>query len=87
MEQAYNRIFELHGEKEAWISSDEQMLKQLFFIILDNARKYSEQRIIVNIEQEQQAYKVSIRDFGHGIASEQLPHLFERFYRVGEDQP
>ena len=86
MSQAYNRHFELHGVKQAAIQSDEHMLRQLLFIILDNARKYSDDQIVVNVEQQSTGYKVAIRAFGRGIPTEQLPHLFDRFYRVSEDR-
>lgn len=86
MEQAYNRPFELHSVPEAFIQSDEQMLKQLLFIILDNARKYSEDRIIVHLERQANGYSIAVRDYGQGIPAEQIPHLFERFYRVSEDR-
>lgn len=86
MEHAYNRTFIFKGEREALITTDEKMLKQLLFIILDNARKYSDKQIVVQLEKEQEAFKVSIRDFGRGIPPEQLPYVFDRFYRVSEDR-
>lgn len=86
MQQAYHRPFELSGMDVASLMTDEQMLKQLLFIILDNARKYSEDRILVNVTQQKNMVQITIRDFGQGIAKEQLPHLFDRFYRVSEDR-
>lgn len=86
MSQAYSRNFELIGFQKAFAISDEQLLKQLFFIILDNARKYSEDRIEVTIVNAGDTVEVTIHDFGHGIPENQLPHLFERFYRVSEDR-
>lgn len=86
MEQAYNRTFELHLNEELTIYSDEQKLKQLFFIILDNARKYSEKHIVVRASKENDSVVVEIQDFGVGIPKEQLPHLFDRFFRVSEDR-
>lgn len=86
MQQAYNRQFELHGVQDAVIMTDEQMLKQLLFILLDNARKYSEERIVVHVTNEGNHVNVAIQDFGQGIPAEQLPHIFDRFYRISEDR-
>lgn len=86
MEQAYNRTFELHLNEELIIHSDEQKLKQLLFIVLDNARKYSEDKIIVKASKLKDNIEVEIQDFGVGIPKEQLPHLFDRFFRVSEDR-
>jgi len=53
----------------------------LLFIILDNARKYSSERIEVTAKVDDAAI-VQIRDYGEGIPKESLPFVFERFYRV-----
>ena len=86
MQQAYNRNFELTGEQLANCYTDEQKLKQLLFIVLDNARKYSEERVVVDVSKEADHVVVSVQDFGVGIAADDLPHLFDRFYRVSEDR-
>lgn len=86
MQQAYNRNFELTGEQLANCYTDEQKLKQLLFIVLDNARKYSEERVVVDVSKEADYVVVSVQDFGVGIAADDLPHLFDRFYRVSEDR-
>lgn len=86
MEQAYNRKFELHLNNQLTIYSDEQRLKQLLFIILDNARKYSDQHIVVKASELNDTIVVEIQDFGVGIPKEQIPHLFDRFFRVSEDR-
>ncbi|KGR76591.1 sensor histidine kinase [Ureibacillus sinduriensis] len=86
MRQAYNRTVELHGGSSLFIQSDEQKLKQLLFILLDNARKYSEDKIIITAAKEEKSITVSIHDFGEGIAQDQIPHLFDRFYRVNQDR-
>ena len=64
---------------------DEAMLKQLLFIFIDNARKYSEDVIELHASVNQHVH-IQIRDYGIGIPNEDLPHIFNRFYRVNKDR-
>ena len=86
MRQAYHRKFVMKDYPTIFIYTDEQKLKQLLFIILDNARKYSEQEIVINVTENTNTVSISIKDFGEGISEDQLPHLFDRFYRVKQDR-
>lgn len=66
------------------VEVDVERISQVLFNLLANARKYSppQSQIIVKVERRDQDYVVSVQDQGVGIPAEQLPHLFERFYRV-----
>jgi signal transduction histidine kinase len=66
------------------VEVDVERISQVLFNLLSNARKYSPpgSQIIVRVERRDQDYVVSVQDQGVGIPAEQLPHLFERFYRV-----
>ncbi|MCM3389414.1 sensor histidine kinase [Ureibacillus chungkukjangi] len=86
MHQAYNRTFEIQGDSHLSVQTDGKKLKQLLFIILDNARKYSEDKIIITTRKQEKSISIAIQDFGEGIAQEQIPHLFDRFYRVSKDR-
>jgi len=63
---------------------DEAFLRQLFLIFLDNAIKYSgsDKWIRVSLEEDEQFIRVRFEDQGIGISSEDLPLIFERFYRA-----
>ena len=67
---------------------DVQKLYQVFINLLDNAIKYSDPgaRVDVEIEEDDSALTVRIRDTGVGIPKEDLNQLFERFYRVDKDR-
>lgn len=86
MQQAFHRPFIVNEPIPSHVYSDEKMLKQLLFILLDNARKYSEGEIRIHTSENNQHVLITIQDFGEGIPKEHIPHLFERFYRVGEDR-
>lgn len=81
-EKAYGRKIDFHGEAII-VETDEQKLKQLLFIFLDNARKYSEDviSVTIGIERGGEAF-IRIRDRGIGIAKVELAKVFDRFYRV-----
>lgn len=66
---------QLHGSKQA--------LSQVLTILLDNAIKYSPVKSTISIEAEvrQKKLHVSVADQGIGISPDDLPHIFDRFYR------
>ena len=72
------------GELSADVEGDKLGLEQVLVNLLSNAIKYSPAKtdIIIKAEQLDGKIKVSVTDFGIGIASEKIPHLFERYFRV-----
>ncbi len=69
------------------VFADENAILQVLGNLLENALKYSgaQTRVILSaMASTRQAgfVEFSVRDFGPGIASEHLPRIFERFYRV-----
>jgi signal transduction histidine kinase len=84
--QAYGREILQLGRGPVQLLTDENRLKQLFFILLDNARKYSEQEIETSIWENGETVEVTIRDYGNGIPEKHLPYVFDRFYRIDEDR-
>ena len=60
------------------------LLEQAIINLLTNAVKYSEPGSQVEIEvvEQEDVVKISVKDFGCGISEEHLPRLFERFYRA-----
>ncbi len=66
------------------IEGDQVRLIQLFLIILDNAVKYSNKggEIQVSSCRQGDRVKVAVMDKGVGIPEEDIPHIFDRFYRT-----
>jgi signal transduction histidine kinase len=62
------------------IEGDYGRLRQMFLIVLDNAVKYSSEDSAVEVFLETD--RVRIRDHGLGIPQEDLPYLFDRFFRA-----
>ncbi|OAS87747.1 sensor histidine kinase [Metabacillus litoralis] len=81
-QNAYHRNIEIHSKDEIFATSDVQKLKQLLFIFLDNARKYSDEFIAVYIGKTGNEAYVRIEDRGIGIPKNELEKVFDRFYRV-----
>ncbi|WP_141993184.1 ATP-binding protein [Bacillus sp. B4EP4a] len=79
---AYNRTVEIYSSDAIEAVTDIQKLKQLLFIFLDNARKYSDEHIAVYIGQTSDEAYIRIEDRGDGIPKAELPKVFDRFYRV-----
>jgi PAS domain S-box-containing protein len=79
-----DRQFELGGLVPAGVLGDPDAIKQLALILLENAVKYTPDggtvRLQVSTLGGWAEFRVS--DSGIGIAAEDVPHVFERFYRA-----
>jgi signal transduction histidine kinase len=66
------------------VNGDYGRLRQMFLIILDNAVKFSpaENKVMITLRDK----TVTIRDYGRGIAREDLPYIFDRFYKVKSEE-
>jgi two-component system phosphate regulon sensor histidine kinase PhoR len=74
----------LNCSDKIMIRANARLLEQAIGNLLDNAIKYSEPGKAVEVEAIRNSDEVviSVSDHGSGIASQHLPRLFERFYRV-----
>ncbi len=75
--------FQLELRQSAAVSGDKGMVKQLMRILVDNAIKYTPPggKITLSMGREGEYCVLSVTDTGAGISKEELPRIFDRFYR------
>ncbi len=70
------------------VLGDKERLRQVMVNLIDNAVKYSEPRRSVSVRAERAGtgVTISVADTGFGIPAEDIPRIFERFYRVDRER-
>ena len=74
-------IFFIPPSFSAYVNADRNRLLQIIENLVNNARKYAKSRIDVSLSQENGTVCLKIRDYGGGIPDEDMPFIFDKFYR------
>jgi two-component system sensor histidine kinase VicK len=62
---------------------DANRIREVFQNIIDNSIKYTnEGQVVVRLTGDRSTIQVQVQDTGAGIPAEDIPHLFQKFYRV-----
>lgn len=80
----FNLEIDMDKSQEVYVSISRHHLEQVLIILLDNAVKYSTDKLYIHISVARTVnhVQISIQDFGEGISEEDLAKVFGRFYRV-----
>ena len=83
-EKQVDVLFESNVPEDTVLSFDEDRIEQVLTNLIDNAIRYTPEQgtVCVKLTQELSYAKVSIIDSGQGIPAEDLPYVFERFYKA-----
>ncbi|MDO5519013.1 MAG: HAMP domain-containing sensor histidine kinase [bacterium] len=74
--------------EEIIIVADEERISQVMMNLISNAVKYTHEgdKITIHMEESNEEVEVTVSDTGIGIDKEELPYVFERFYRADKSR-
>ncbi len=77
-----------HDDNLVPVQADERRLHQVLDNLISNSIKYNRQggEVRIHVERRHDALQVTLQDKGIGIAPEDLPHIFDKFYRAPREE-
>jgi two-component system sensor histidine kinase BaeS len=84
-----SKAIELKTEfTEQYADADQDKITQVFVNVISNALKYTSEDgcVEISVSGDDDTVRISVKDNGIGISKEDLPHIFERFYRADKSR-
>lgn len=81
--------YDVQLQEDCVYTGDPELLRHVMSVLLDNAFKYTETggQVSVRLRRESRRIVIEVYNTGQGISKEDLPHIFERFYRCDKARP
>lgn len=78
-----NRVVDAQLDKEQLIQIDGLLIEQVFINLLENAARYAgaSAEINIRVKDQEDFVQVTVTDNGKGIPKDDIPHVFEKFYK------
>lgn len=78
--------FDFQPDQAIYVMADEVKLTQVFYNLLVNAIHYSgsDKQVLIRQIQEEKTVRIEVEDHGGGIREEDMPNIWDRYYKVGD---
>lgn len=69
-----------------WLKGDSDHLENALWNLLENAKKYSKEKVEIRLQAKtnSQWLELSVEDKGMGMQPEEVKHIFDKYYRIGQ---
>jgi len=81
-------MIETDIQPDVWINTDASMLEKVFGVLTDNAVKHSpkDANVSFSLKTDTRSVRITVTNSGEPISEENLPHIFERFYKADQSR-
>ena len=86
MEENKDLDIVINSENDVFVNCDKTKMEQVMYNLISNAINYAgdNKKIEINIVKENDKVKVSVTDNGQGISEEDLPYIWDKYYKANK---
>lgn len=83
LKEQENYVFKYESPGSIYVNADEAKIKQVLSNLINNAVKYcgSDKEVIIRLRRSGKKVRCEVTDHGQGIASDEITHVWERYYK------